>query len=66
MTEKSPVYYRDINVGEVLGYDIGDGMGPVTVHVFVRAPYDKFVKPVTRFWDVSGLSVKLGGGRVAC
>ena len=64
VTEKSPVYYRDINVGKVLGYDIGDELGPVTVHVFVRAPYDKFVKPGTRFWDASGLSIKLGGSGV--
>ncbi len=64
VSEESPVYYRDINVGKVLGYDVGDGLGPITVQVFVRAPYDKFVKSSTHFWDASGLSVKLGGGGV--
>ncbi len=56
----APVFYRDITVGEVLGYDIGDGTGPVTVQIFVRAPYDGFVRQGTHFWNASGLSVQLG------
>ena len=56
----TPVYYRDIPVGEVLGYDIGDGHGPVKVSIFVHDPYDKFVHPATRFWNASGLNVGLG------
>ena len=56
----APVFYRDITVGEVLGYDIGDGTGPVTVRVFVRAPYDSFVRHGTHFWNASGLSVQIG------
>ena len=60
----SPVFYRDITVGEVLGYDIGDGTGPVTVQVFVRAPYDGFVRKGTHFWNASGLSVQVGNGGV--
>ncbi len=56
----SPVFYRDVNVGEVLGYDLGDGLGPVTVNVFVRSPFDKFVHAETHFWNASGLSVGLG------
>ena len=64
VTDASPVYYRDMNVGTVLGYDIGNGFGPINVSVFVRAPYDKLVKPTTRFWNASGLSVKVGAGGV--
>ena len=56
----APVFYRDIVVGEVLGYDIGDGIGPVTVTVFVRSPYDAFVRDGTHFWNASGLSVQVG------
>lgn len=55
----APVFWRDITVGEVLGYDIGNGAGPVTVTVFVRSPYDGFVKDGTHFWNASGLSVNL-------
>jgi paraquat-inducible protein B len=34
--------------------------GSTRVTVFVEAPYDGFVKPVTRFWNASGIDVKLG------
>lgn len=57
----APVFYRDITVGEVLNYDIGDGTGPVAVQVFIRAPYDSFVRHGTHFWNASGLSVQIGG-----
>jgi paraquat-inducible protein B len=58
----SPVFYRDVQVGEVLGYDLGDGIGPVTINIFVRAPYNKLVKPSSHFWDSSGISVGFQGG----
>jgi paraquat-inducible protein B len=60
----SPVFFRDISVGEVLGWDIADMAEYATIHVFVRAPFDKYVNDETRFWDASGLSVKLGGDGV--
>ncbi len=56
----APVFYRDVEVGEVLGYDLGDGLGPVTINVFVRQPFDKFVHDNTHFWNASGLSVNVG------
>ena len=56
----APIFYRDVSVGEVLSYDLGDGLGPVTINVFVRQPYDKFVHENTHFWNASGLSVSLG------
>ena len=45
----------------MLGWDIGDMAESATIHVFVRAPFDKYVDDQTRFWNASGLSVKLGG-----
>ncbi|HUN44428.1 MAG TPA: MlaD family protein, partial [Acetobacteraceae bacterium] len=56
----SPVYYRDLEVGEVLGWDLGHMADNVTVHAFVRAPYDQYVHDTSRFWNASGASVKLG------
>ena len=60
----APVFYRDVTVGEVLSYDLGNGLGPVTVNIFVRKPFDKFVRQNTHFWNASGLSVALGGSGV--
>ncbi len=57
----SPVFYRDIVVGEVLGYTLPEGNGLITVNVFVRAPYDKWVRNASRFWNASGLQVAFGG-----
>ncbi len=56
----APVFYRDVDVGEVLSYDLGNGLGPVTINVFVRAPFDRFVHENTHFWNASGLSVGVG------
>jgi paraquat-inducible protein B len=57
----SPIFYRDLSVGEVLGWDIADMARHVTIHAFVRAPYDGYVHDNTRFWNASGLSIKLAG-----
>lgn len=56
----SPVFFRDLDVGQVLGWDIGDMAESVTVHAFIRAPYDQYVREGSRFWNASGVSVKLG------
>jgi paraquat-inducible protein B len=56
----SPIFFRDQTVGEVLGWDVADMAQSVTIHAFVRAPYDQYVRQTTRFWNASGLSVELG------
>lgn len=56
----SPVYYRRIPVGRVVGYELDpDGRG-VSLQVFVDAPYDRFVTPSSRFWNASGVDVNVG------
>ena len=57
----SPIFYRDLDVGTVLGWDIGDLASSVTIHAFVRAPFDQYVHNDSTFWNASGLSVKLSG-----
>jgi paraquat-inducible protein B len=56
----SPVFYRDVAVGEVLGYETPGTNGPITVHVFIRKPFDQYVHEGTHFWNASGLSVSVG------
>jgi paraquat-inducible protein B len=58
----SPVFYRDVQVGEVLGYDLGDGLGPATINIFVRAPFDDLVRPQSHFWNSSGVTAVLQNG----
>jgi paraquat-inducible protein B len=56
----SPIFYRDLPVGEVLGWDLGEMASNVTIHAFVRAPFDQYVRDGSRFWNASGVSLKLG------
>ena len=56
----SPIFFRDMSVGLVLGWDVGKLAKDVTIHAFVRAPFDKYVRPNSHFWNASGVSVKLG------
>ena len=55
----SPVYYRRIPVGQVVGYELRKDGGGVDVSIFVNAPYDRFVADGSRFWQASGLDVSL-------
>jgi len=56
----SPILFRDLEVGEVLGWDVGEMAQDITVHVFVREPFDKYVRDNSRFWNASGAKVQLG------
>ena len=56
----SPLYYRQLNVGQVIGYDLAEDGRSVTIKVFVNAPYDKYVTTATRFWQASGIDVTIG------
>ena len=55
----SPVYFRQIPVGDVAGYDLERDGKAVFVKVFIRAPYDELVHKDTRFWNAGGVDVTL-------
>ena len=61
----SPIFYRDIEVGTVLGWDLGDLASHVTIHAFVRAPFDQYVREDSMFWNASGVSLKMTGDGVS-
>ena len=60
----SPIYYRRLQVGQVIAYDLESDGKRVEIKVFVNAPYDKYVNPGTRFWNASGIDVSVGAGGV--
>ncbi|MBF0448741.1 MAG: MCE family protein [Magnetococcales bacterium] len=60
----SPVYFRGIPVGEVLGYDLAKEKQSVNIHTFIKAPYHWMVRENTRFWSVSGVDVSFGADGV--
>ncbi|MBN8928345.1 MAG: hypothetical protein BGO51_24085 [Rhodospirillales bacterium 69-11] len=52
----SPIFYHGLTVGEILGYDLGPNADSVTLHAFVRAPYDQYVHKGSHFWNASGIT----------
>jgi len=60
----TPIFFRRLQVGQVASYALdGDGQA-LTIRVFVRAPYDQYVNPNTRFWQASGIDVSMTAGGI--
>ncbi len=55
----SPVYYQKIKAGSVVSQKLADDGQSVMLGVFINAPYDKFVKQDSKFWNASGLDFTL-------
>jgi paraquat-inducible protein B len=60
----SPVFYRRLQVGQVISTALDpDGKG-VSAKIFIRAPYDQYVKTTTIFWQASGIDLTLNASGV--
>src|SRR5713226_2148290 len=59
LDDGTPVFFRRLQVGQVSSYALDPDGKLLTVKVFVRAPYDQYVSPNTRFWHASGVDVSL-------
>jgi paraquat-inducible protein B len=55
----SPIYYRQIRAGEIVAYHLSEDGTKIVSKVFVYAPYHQFVRNDTRFWNASGVDLKL-------
>src|SRR3954447_8388195 len=60
----SPVYYRGLQVGQVLSSTLDENRRTFTFEVFVDAPHDQLVRDASRFWNASGIDVSVGAGGV--
>jgi len=56
----SPIYYRGILAGEVLGHELGTDRQSIFIHAFIHDPFDQMIRGNTRFWNVSGVTVEAG------
>ncbi len=60
----SPIFLRRIQVGQVISTALDpDGKG-VTVKIFIRAPFDQYVKTNSVFWQASGIDLTLNASGV--
>ena len=55
----TPVYYRQIQVGQVTAYQLDEDGRSLIIKIFINAPHDKLVRANTRFWNASGFDFKL-------
>ncbi|MBV5317372.1 MAG: MCE family protein [Desulfobulbaceae bacterium] len=55
----APVYYRQIQVGQVVSYNFNKDGKAVDIKIFIEAPHHTRVTENTRFWNASGFDVTL-------
>lgn len=55
----APVYYRQIQVGQVVSYDFDQEGKAVDIKIFIEAPHHTRITENTRFWNASGFDVSL-------
>jgi paraquat-inducible protein B len=60
----TPVYFRRIQAGQVTGFKLDENGRQLDIQVFIKAPYDRFVTTNSRFWNASGVDVKLSADGV--
>ncbi len=60
----TPIYYRGIDIGQVLGYKLNQSARALDIDVFIKQPYDALIRTNSRFWNTSGISVSAGGGGI--
>ena len=53
------VFYRRLEAGRVIAYELDKEGAGVIVRIFVNAPYDGYVTNNARFWHASGIDVAL-------
>lgn len=60
LAQGSPVYFRGVQVGEVMGYNLSPQDRTVSASIFIRAPYEGLVHEGSRFWRSSGIQFSAG------
>jgi paraquat-inducible protein B len=55
----APIYFRQIQVGEVVSYELSEDAQNVNFKIFINEPHHIKVRENTRFWNASGIDVTL-------
>src|SRR5258705_1689908 len=51
----APVYYRSLEAGQVLAYELSKDGAEIDIKIFVNMPYNRDVNAGTRFWNATGI-----------
>ena len=57
---RSPVFYRDVQVGEVVACRLSDDAREVIIHVRIDEEYAPLVRMNSKFWNAGGIHIHLG------
>jgi paraquat-inducible protein B len=57
--EGTPIFFRQIQAGQVVSYELDKAGKNLNVKIFIQSPYDQFITPDTRFWQASGVDLTL-------
>ncbi len=60
----APIYYRRLQVGQVVSYELDKNGRGFSFNVFVNAPYDQYVRQNTLFSHASGVELTLDANGV--
>jgi paraquat-inducible protein B len=60
----APVYYRQIQVGQVAGFSLDEDGEAVNIDLFIFRPHDRLVSTSTRFWNASGVDISMSASGV--
>ncbi|KJK15403.1 PqiB family protein [Pseudomonas sp. 2(2015)] len=55
-----PVTYREIPVGKVTGFELGQTADRVLIHILIEPKYAALVRGGSRFWNSSGFGFDIG------
>lgn len=59
LTDGTPVYFHEIQVGRVVEVKLSQNRDNVEVEIFIDAPFDGLVKDSTKFWQTSGIDLSM-------
>ena len=66
LEQGSPVFYRQIQVGQVKSFQLGDDQRTIEIKVHIEPAYADLVRKHTRFWNASGISISGGLSGFRC
>ena len=59
LTQGTQVFYRDIEIGQVLNVQLTDSAEQVQVDIYIAERYASLVKTSSRFWNASGIDIEV-------
>lgn len=60
LEQGSPVFYKQILVGQVKSFQLGEDQRTIEIKVHIEPAYADLVRKKTRFWNASGISISGG------